>query len=182
MCKEFNWNVSPCELLLFVSASKWKVRITSATSVCLELWFSLSISDLLLENESLLCADCWLFTSHPTGSCRRTWCAHTQQVTKLCKTHVLVKIVWQRVSIIDIYISIISVTLLFVGVGNPLSPERTRMLLALRINVLAKGHSGISLETLHAMIQAFNGKPPTSFYLNWPGISASVQSTTDNFL
>lgn len=32
------------------------------------------------------------------------------------------------------------------------------MLLALRINVLAKGHSGISLETLHAMIQAFNGK------------------------
>uniref|UniRef100_A0A8C4NXM1 Histidine ammonia-lyase n=1 Tax=Dicentrarchus labrax TaxID=13489 RepID=A0A8C4NXM1_DICLA len=33
---------------------------------------------------------------------------------------------------------------------------KTRMLLALRINVLAKGHSGISLETLHAMIQAFN--------------------------
>ncbi|XP_072242236.1 histidine ammonia-lyase isoform X3 [Leuresthes tenuis] len=30
------------------------------------------------------------------------------------------------------------------------------MLLALRINVLAKGYSGISLETLHAMIQAFN--------------------------
>ncbi|MED6235892.1 hypothetical protein ATANTOWER_001650 [Ataeniobius toweri] len=42
------------------------------------------------------------------------------------------------------------------GLGNPLSPERTRMLLALRINVLAKGHSGISLETLQAMIQAFN--------------------------
>ncbi|XP_060931842.1 histidine ammonia-lyase [Limanda limanda] len=42
------------------------------------------------------------------------------------------------------------------GVGNPLSPERTRMLLALRINVLAKGYSGISLETLHQMIQAFN--------------------------
>uniref|UniRef100_A0A3Q2ZMN9 Histidine ammonia-lyase n=1 Tax=Kryptolebias marmoratus TaxID=37003 RepID=A0A3Q2ZMN9_KRYMA len=42
------------------------------------------------------------------------------------------------------------------GLGNPLSPERTRMLLALRINVLAKGHSGVSLETLHAMIQAFN--------------------------
>lgn len=32
------------------------------------------------------------------------------------------------------------------------------MLLALRINVLAKGYSGISLETLHRMIQAFNGK------------------------
>jgi histidine ammonia-lyase len=26
------------------------------------------------------------------------------------------------------------------GVGEPLSPERTRMLLALRINVLAKGY------------------------------------------
>lgn len=34
------------------------------------------------------------------------------------------------------------------------------MLLALRINVLAKGHSGISLETLQAMIQAFNGNLP----------------------
>ncbi|RXN23832.1 histidine ammonia-lyase [Labeo rohita] len=42
------------------------------------------------------------------------------------------------------------------GLGSPLSPERTRMLLALRINVLAKGHSGVSLETLHSMIQAFN--------------------------
>uniref|UniRef100_A0A8B9HSR4 Histidine ammonia-lyase n=1 Tax=Astyanax mexicanus TaxID=7994 RepID=A0A8B9HSR4_ASTMX len=42
------------------------------------------------------------------------------------------------------------------GLGRPLSPERTRMLLALRINVLAKGYSGISLETLHNMIQAFN--------------------------
>uniref|UniRef100_A0A8C1KK45 Histidine ammonia-lyase n=1 Tax=Cyprinus carpio TaxID=7962 RepID=A0A8C1KK45_CYPCA len=40
--------------------------------------------------------------------------------------------------------------------GSPLSPERTRMLLALRINVLAKGYSGVSLETLHRMIQAFN--------------------------
>ncbi|KAG9330481.1 hypothetical protein JZ751_024215 [Albula glossodonta] len=37
------------------------------------------------------------------------------------------------------------------GVGSPLSPERTRMLLALRINILAKGHSGVSLETLHRM-------------------------------
>lgn len=65
-----------------------------------------------------------------------------------------------------IYISIINDMLWSTGVGNPLSPERTRMLLALRINVLAKGHSGISLETLHAMIQAFNGKinldPPAS--------------------
>ncbi|XP_060699261.1 histidine ammonia-lyase isoform X2 [Hemiscyllium ocellatum] len=42
------------------------------------------------------------------------------------------------------------------GVGKPLSPKRSRMLLALRINVLAKGYSGISLETLNQMIQAFN--------------------------
>lgn len=46
---------------------------------------------------------------------------------------------------------------LWEGVGAPLSVERTRMLLVLRINVLAKGHSGISLETLDAMIKAFNG-------------------------
>jgi histidine ammonia-lyase len=32
------------------------------------------------------------------------------------------------------------------------------MLLALRINVLAKGYSGISLETLKQVIEAFNGK------------------------
>lgn len=44
------------------------------------------------------------------------------------------------------------------GVGKPLSPERSRMLLALRINVLAKGYSGISLETLQQVIEAFNGK------------------------
>ncbi|KAJ8384349.1 hypothetical protein AAFF_G00206020 [Aldrovandia affinis] len=42
------------------------------------------------------------------------------------------------------------------GVGSPLSPDRTRMLLALRINVLAKGYSGVSLDTLHKMIEAFN--------------------------
>nr|CAD7396443.1 unnamed protein product [Timema cristinae] len=42
------------------------------------------------------------------------------------------------------------------GVGTPLSPEKTRMLLALRINVLAKGHSGISLNTLNTLIAAFN--------------------------
>lgn len=42
------------------------------------------------------------------------------------------------------------------GVGKPLSPERCRMLLALRINVLAKGYSGISLETLQQVIEAFN--------------------------
>jgi histidine ammonia-lyase len=42
------------------------------------------------------------------------------------------------------------------GVGEALSPERTRMLLALRINVLAKGHSGISLPVLQQYIDAFN--------------------------
>ncbi|XP_044133177.1 histidine ammonia-lyase [Bufo gargarizans] len=42
------------------------------------------------------------------------------------------------------------------GVGKPLSPNRTRMLLALRINVLAKGYSGVSLETLQQAIDAFN--------------------------
>ncbi|XP_007947963.1 histidine ammonia-lyase [Orycteropus afer afer] len=43
------------------------------------------------------------------------------------------------------------------GVGKPLIPERCRMLLALRINVLAKGYSGISLETLKQVIEVFNG-------------------------
>jgi hypothetical protein len=47
------------------------------------------------------------------------------------------------------------------GVGTPLSTEKVRMLLALRINVLAKGHSGISLMTLYALIKAFNGKEIT---------------------
>ncbi|XP_050696685.1 histidine ammonia-lyase-like [Eriocheir sinensis] len=42
------------------------------------------------------------------------------------------------------------------GVGQPLSAEKTRMLLALRVNILAKGCSGISPETLHQYIDAFN--------------------------
>lgn len=42
------------------------------------------------------------------------------------------------------------------GVGAPLSRERTRMLLALRINVLAKGHSGIRPSVMDQMIAAFN--------------------------
>jgi histidine ammonia-lyase len=42
------------------------------------------------------------------------------------------------------------------GVGRALSPEKTRMLLALRINVLSKGYSGISLGTLKQLIDAFN--------------------------
>jgi histidine ammonia-lyase len=42
-------------------------------------------------------------------------------------------------------------------VGKPLSPEQSRRLLALRINVLAKGYSGISLGVLQQYIDAFNG-------------------------
>jgi len=42
------------------------------------------------------------------------------------------------------------------GVGQPLNFERTRRLLALRINVLAKGYSGISLATLQQYTDAFN--------------------------
>jgi histidine ammonia-lyase len=42
------------------------------------------------------------------------------------------------------------------GVGNPLTLEQTRRLLALRINVLAKGYSGVSESTLKAYIDAFN--------------------------
>jgi histidine ammonia-lyase len=37
-----------------------------------------------------------------------------------------------------------------------LSRERTRMMLALRINVLCKGHSGISRPTLEKLVAAFN--------------------------
>ncbi|CAK8690659.1 unnamed protein product [Clavelina lepadiformis] len=42
------------------------------------------------------------------------------------------------------------------GVGQPLSPERTRMMLALRINVLCKGYSGITVRNLLVLQKAFN--------------------------
>jgi len=42
------------------------------------------------------------------------------------------------------------------GVGRPLTRGRTRMLLALRANVLAKGHSGVRTETLKRFLAAFN--------------------------
>jgi histidine ammonia-lyase len=42
------------------------------------------------------------------------------------------------------------------GVGTPLSREETRRLLALRINILTKGHSGIRQETVDRMVAAFN--------------------------
>jgi len=42
------------------------------------------------------------------------------------------------------------------GVGTPLPMARTRMILALRINILSKGHSGISEENIDKMVAAFN--------------------------
>lgn len=42
------------------------------------------------------------------------------------------------------------------GTGEPLTPSQTRMLLALRINVLSKGHSGIRVATLQQLVDAFN--------------------------
>ncbi|KAJ6215972.1 hypothetical protein RDWZM_010472 [Blomia tropicalis] len=60
------------------------------------------------------------------------------------------------------------------GVGNPLPPKRARMLLALRINVLAKGYSGISLETLKQLIDAFN-----SSCLSWVPEKGTVGASGD---
>jgi len=42
------------------------------------------------------------------------------------------------------------------GIGEPLTPARARRILALRINVLAKGRSGIRLETVETLIKACN--------------------------
>jgi histidine ammonia-lyase len=42
------------------------------------------------------------------------------------------------------------------GVGEPLPLPRVRRMLAIRINILAKGYSGISVKTLETMIKAFN--------------------------
>ncbi len=42
------------------------------------------------------------------------------------------------------------------GVGRPLSEEDTRGAMLLRINTLAKGHSGIRLETLNTLIEMLN--------------------------
>jgi histidine ammonia-lyase len=38
------------------------------------------------------------------------------------------------------------------GVGRPLSPEAVRAMIALRANTLARGHSGIRLETVEALL------------------------------
>ncbi|MEM2912644.1 MAG: aromatic amino acid lyase, partial [Candidatus Bathyarchaeia archaeon] len=42
------------------------------------------------------------------------------------------------------------------GVGKPLSKEVTRALMLLRANTLAKGYSGIRLETLETLVQMIN--------------------------
>lgn len=60
------------------------------------------------------------------------------------------------------------------GVGLPLTPERTRMLLALRINVLAKGYSGISLKVLNQIIDAFNAS-----CLSWVPEKGTVGASGD---
>ncbi|CAG7828625.1 unnamed protein product [Allacma fusca] len=60
------------------------------------------------------------------------------------------------------------------GVGHPLTPDETRMLLALRINVLAKGYSGISLKTLLQLIDAFNAS-----CLPWVPQQGSVGASGD---
>ncbi|XP_046729051.1 histidine ammonia-lyase-like [Silurus meridionalis] len=60
------------------------------------------------------------------------------------------------------------------GVGAPLNPERTRRLLALRINVLAKGHSGVSLKNLQKMVSAFNAS-----CLSWVPEQGTVGASGD---
>ncbi len=42
------------------------------------------------------------------------------------------------------------------GVGPPLAPEKTRLLMLFRANALAKGYSGVRLETLELLIAALN--------------------------
>jgi histidine ammonia-lyase len=42
------------------------------------------------------------------------------------------------------------------GTGNPLDITTTRMMMILRLNVLAKGHSGISVETVNSLTDAIN--------------------------
>ena len=60
------------------------------------------------------------------------------------------------------------------GVGKALTPEKTRMLLALRINVLAKGYSGVSMGTLRQLIDAFNAS-----CLSWVPEQGTVGASGD---
>eukprot|EP00090_Calanus_glacialis_P010774 TRINITY_DN1923_c0_g1_i1.p1 TRINITY_DN1923_c0_g1~~TRINITY_DN1923_c0_g1_i1.p1 ORF type:complete len:693 (-),score=180.37 TRINITY_DN1923_c0_g1_i1:97-1956(-) len=60
------------------------------------------------------------------------------------------------------------------GVGRALTPQKTRMLLALRINVLAKGYSGVSPGTLRQLIDAFNAS-----CLSWVPEQGTVGASGD---
>jgi len=60
------------------------------------------------------------------------------------------------------------------GVGKALTPENTRMLLALRINVLAKGYSGISIRSLKQCVDAFNAS-----CLSWVPEQGTVGASGD---
>ncbi|XP_004348121.2 histidine ammonia-lyase [Capsaspora owczarzaki ATCC 30864] len=60
------------------------------------------------------------------------------------------------------------------GVGEPISVERTRMLLALRLNVFAKGHSGIRPENVQRMLDAFNAS-----CLSWVPCKGTVGASGD---
>lgn len=42
------------------------------------------------------------------------------------------------------------------GVGEPLKPDIVRRIMALRINTLARGRSGVSLETFQKLVELFN--------------------------
>lgn len=44
------------------------------------------------------------------------------------------------------------------GTGEPLSDSAVRLILALKINSLARGHSGVRLKTIEALIRLFNEK------------------------
>lgn len=50
------------------------------------------------------------------------------------------------------------------------------MILALRINILAKGYSGISLEVVHQLIDAFNGEKIMNATVNHGNLSLSLAS------
>eukprot|EP00118_Oscarella_pearsei_P008098 m.40990 g.40990 ORF g.40990 m.40990 type:complete len:412 (+) comp33051_c0_seq5:108-1343(+) len=98
-------------------------------------------------------------------SCAEKVVAARDQVNKIVKEHKVVygittgfgkfaRTVISSEKLIDLQYNLIRSHA--AGVGPALSPERTRSLLALRINVLAKGYSGISLEVLQQYIDAFN--------------------------
>ena len=42
------------------------------------------------------------------------------------------------------------------GVGTPLDPNIVRRIMALRINTLCRGHSGVSLGTFNTLVKVFN--------------------------